>query len=94
MAVVLSGVASSILAFSNPGSFAQWYGVLLLPTSLFFCAYALHTFLWRAERIRIRIPGRWDDPLGPTILASIMVAVLSLNFVVELWSVLKEDSGL
>ena len=54
MAVLLSGVASGILAFSQPGSFSQWYGVMLLPVSMFFCVYALHTFLWRAERIRIR----------------------------------------
>jgi hypothetical protein len=61
--VILSSIASGILAFSeqNNNPWAEWYALFLLPISLGFCVYALHVFLWRADRIKTRIPGRWDD---------------------------------
>ena len=91
MGVVLSGVASGVLAFSGNSPVAEWYGIMLLPVSLGFCAYALHTFLWRAERIKLRIPGRWDDPLGPVLLATFLAVVLAINFFMNLFEILKED---
>ena len=91
MGVVVSGVASGILAFSKKGSFGEWYGIMLLPISLGFVSYALHTLYWRAERIRLRVPGRWDDPMGPTILAAVLVVVFTLNFFIELYKVIKKE---
>jgi len=91
MAVVVSGVASSILAFSKPGSFGEWFGIMLLPISLGFCTYALHTLHWRAERIRLRVPGRWDDPMGPTILSVVLIVVFSINFCFELYGIVEKD---
>jgi len=88
MGVILSSVASGILAFGKKDHFAQWYAILLLPISLGFCVYALHTFLWRAERIKYRAPGRWDDPTGPLVLSLSLVAVLSTNFFIKLSEVL------
>jgi len=91
MAVIVSGVASSILAFSKPGSFGEWFGIMLLPISLGFCVYALHTLHWRAERIRLRVPGRWDDPMGPTILTCVLICVFTINFFFELYKVIEKD---
>mmetsp|Transcript_20195 Transcript_20195/g.42079 ORF Transcript_20195/g.42079 Transcript_20195/m.42079 type:complete len:726 (-) Transcript_20195:42-2219(-) len=93
MGVVVSGVASGILAFSKKGSFGEWYGIMLLPISLGFVSYALHTLYWRSERIKLRVPGRWDNPMGPTILAAVLVVVFTLNFFIELYKVVQVDVG-
>tara|TARA_B110000285_G_C14779989_1_gene448046 strand:+ start:95 stop:415 length:321 start_codon:yes stop_codon:yes gene_type:complete len=84
MGVILNSVASGVLAFSKSDHSAQIYAIMLLPLSLGFCVYALHTFLWRAERIRMRVPGRWDDPTGPMILSLSLVAVLLTNFFMKI----------
>jgi VTC domain/Domain of unknown function (DUF202) len=92
--VILSTIASGVLAFSSKsGSIAgEWYALMLLPISLGFCVYALHTFLWRTDRIKSRIPGRWDDPFGPMFLGGILVAILATNFVSKLVEIAKYDS--
>jgi len=94
--VILSTIASGILAFSaETGSkWGEWYALLLLPISLGFCIYALHVFLWRADRIKTRIPGRWDDPFGPMFLGSCLAVVLSINFVMKLVTIARMDTGL
>ncbi|KAL7527231.1 hypothetical protein ACHAXR_003672 [Thalassiosira sp. AJA248-18] len=55
----------------------------LLPISLGFCLYALHLILWRAEKIKTRILGRWDDSHGPLRLGAILAGVLFINFVLK-----------
>jgi uncharacterized membrane protein YidH (DUF202 family) len=83
--VTLYTIAAGILAFASDGSHvsAHWYAMALLPISLGFCLYALHLFLWRAEKIRTRIPGRWDDSRGPLMLGSILAGVLLINFILK-----------
>jgi len=83
--VTLYTIAAGILAFaSDTHSVAvHWYAMALLPISLGFCLYALHLFLWRAEKIKTRIPGRWDDSRGPLILGTILAGVLFVNFLLK-----------
>lgn len=87
--VILSSIASGILSFSKDTgeSWGTWYALALLPISLGFCIYALHIFIWRADRIKSRIPGRWDDPIGPVFLAGSVAVVLTVNFLVKLYHV-------
>lgn len=91
--VILSSIAGGILSFSkNSGkSWAEWYALALMPISLGFCVYALHTFLWRADRIKTRIPGRWDDPTGPLLLGGAVASVLVINFFVKLYAIAEYD---
>lgn len=90
-AVVLSSIAAGVLSMSEvPGEeWRQWYAMALLPISLAFCLYALHIFLWRQDQIKNRIPARWDDPMGPLILGSVVVAVLTINFFTQLYELAK-----
>ncbi len=83
--VTLYTIAAGILAFASETDSisAHWYAMALLPIALGFCMYALHLFLWRAEKIRTRIPGRWDDSRGPLMLGSILAGVLFINFIVK-----------
>jgi len=92
--VTLYTIAAGILAFAeNDGtSWAPWYAMALLPISLGFCMYALHVFLWRADRIKTRIPGRWDDPRGPMLLGGTLVVVLAVNFFAKLYEIVKYNS--
>mmetsp|Transcript_7106 Transcript_7106/g.8229 ORF Transcript_7106/g.8229 Transcript_7106/m.8229 type:complete len:732 (-) Transcript_7106:369-2564(-) len=92
-AVVLSSIAAAVLSMSEDPAdeWRQWYAMSLLPISLFFCLYALHIFLWRQEQIKNRIPSRWDDPIGPILLGSVMVLVLTGNFFTQLYELLKTD---
>ncbi|KAF9973148.1 vacuolar transporter chaperone [Actinomortierella ambigua] len=42
--------------------------------------YALATFHWRADRIRKRLPGPYDDRFGPTVLCVFILAAILINF--------------
>jgi hypothetical protein len=85
--ITLYTIASGILVFSEKSnsSWAEWYAMALLPLSLGFCMYALHIFVWRADRIKTRIPGRWDDPRGPYLLGGLLVLVLSVSLASKMY---------
>ncbi|KAG0309730.1 vacuolar transporter chaperone [Dissophora globulifera] len=42
--------------------------------------YALITFHWRADRIRKRQPGPYDDRFGPTVLCVFIISAILINF--------------
>lgn len=94
--ITLYTIASGILVFSQDSAiWARYYAMALLPIALGFCMYALHVFLWRADRIKTRIPGRWDDQRGPYLLGGLLVIVLSLNLgtkMYQIWNYEKEAS--
>lgn len=93
--VTLYTISAGILAFAaqdGSAGWAHWYAMALLPIALGFCMYALHVFLWRADRIKSRIPGRWDDPRGPMLLGGALVVVLVVNFFAKLYEIVKYNS--
>jgi VTC domain/Domain of unknown function (DUF202) len=87
--VILSTIASGILAFVDEtgASWGEVYAMAMLVLALFYCLYALYVFLWRADRIKTRIPGRWDDSFGPLFLGSCLALVLSMNFILKLYTI-------
>ena len=89
--IILSSVASGILAFSSNDSsgWSVYYAMVLMALAMGFCIYALNLFLWRADRIKTRIPGRWDDPSGPLVLGGTLALVLSINFVTKLYEIAR-----
>jgi uncharacterized membrane protein YidH (DUF202 family) len=93
-AVILSSISSGILAFSRKSGnlWGQWYALILLPISLAMCIYALHVFLWRADRIKTRIPGRWDDPVGPLMLGTSVATILTINFFIKIYAIAQWES--
>ena len=93
-AVTLQTIASGILVFASrqEESWADWYALALLPISLGFCVYAIYVFLWRVDRIKTRVPGRWDDPRGPMILGGSLVLVLAINFCAKLSVISKYNA--
>jgi threonine/homoserine/homoserine lactone efflux protein len=87
--VILSTIASGILAFvkENGSPWGEFYAMAMLVLALFYCVYALYVFLWRADRIKSRIPGRWDDNFGPLFLGCGLALVLTTNLIVKLYSI-------
>lgn len=69
----------------------QVYGIILLPVALMFALYALHTYTWRAAKIRTREQARWDDPMGPVLLASVFTLALTLQLVLKIVHTFKQS---
>jgi SPX domain protein involved in polyphosphate accumulation/uncharacterized membrane protein YidH (DUF202 family) len=93
MAVTIASVSVAILAFSKEHSdVSQVYGLILLPLSIVFCAYALYTFQWRRKKIQERDPGPYDDGFGPVVLASTLTVCLTINFFLNLWEYTHEEA--
>ena len=69
----------------------QLFSVSLLPISLAVCTYALHTFLWSAERIKMRTPGSWEYPLEPVILARCLGISFPIFFVLNFYQLVRHD---
>ena len=90
MAVVLSSFSIGILAFASKTSSSQYFAVSLLPMSLMFIVYALRTFLWRGKLIKNRDATRWDDPVGPILLTSLLIIALVVHFLYTVYNVLHK----
>lgn len=90
MAVVLSSFSIGILAFANKTSSSQYFAIALLPMSLLFIVHALRTFLWRSKLIRNRDATRWDDPVGPVLLTSLIIIALVVHFMFTVYNLLHK----
>eukprot|EP01041_Mallomonas_annulata_P011239 gene11239-23500_t len=84
MAVILSASSMGILAFTKEtGGRAELFALMILPIALAFIVYAVTTYLWRMEKIRLRESERWDDPYGPVILTLVVILALVIQFVIK-----------
>lgn len=92
MAVMMSSIACAVLAFSHHESRSAGFAMLMLPVSLGFIAYALSTFLWRSEKIKIRFEGRWDDPVGPVILTIALIIALTVQFCLSILNMIYDNA--
>jgi len=59
---------------------------LILPLSLAFIGYAIHQYNCRTIMIKERSPGPYEDILGPTLLALLLMVAILLQF---LWKALS-----
>ena len=57
-------------------------GYVFTPISILFCLYSLLVYLWRADRIRTKYAGHYDDLYGPTVLVLVLVAGLISAFAI------------
>ncbi|KAJ2862661.1 hypothetical protein GGI22_002136 [Coemansia erecta] len=81
-AIVLGSLALGLLNFGDrTGKIA---GAAFTLIAMFVMVYALMLFQWRAERIRRREAGPYDDRVGPTILVVVLISAVVLNFYLKL----------
>jgi CHASE2 domain-containing sensor protein len=81
MAVLISAMATGILAFSKTSGTAQIYALILLPIALLMICYSVWTYLWRTAKIGARDAFRWDDPMGPIVITSLLIIALCTQFI-------------
>ncbi|KAL4436324.1 hypothetical protein ABPG77_009886, partial [Micractinium sp. CCAP 211/92] len=60
----------------------EFIACILLPVAILMCGYALLVFIWRGGQIKDKAATLYDDRRGPLGLAGIIVAALSLIFLV------------
>ncbi|KAJ2744609.1 hypothetical protein GGI20_002824 [Coemansia sp. BCRC 34301] len=81
-AIVLGSLALGLLNFGDrTGKIA---GAAFTLIAMFVMVYALVLFQWRAERIRQRDAGPYDDRTGPTFLVVVLIAAVVLNFYLKI----------
>ncbi|KAJ2862659.1 GTPase regulator Nrf1 [Coemansia erecta] len=77
-AIVLGSLALGLLNFGDrTGKIA---GAAFTLIAMFVMVYALMLFQWRAERIRQRDAGPYDDRRGPTVLVAVLICAILINF--------------
>ncbi|MCJ1356047.1 MAG: vacuolar transporter chaperone [Icmadophila ericetorum] len=81
-AVILGGLAIGLLNFGdNVGRISAGAFTVVAMLAM---SYALWTFHWRANSIRVRGQGGFDDRVGPTGLAVCLGIAVVLNFVLRI----------
>ncbi|KAJ1887258.1 hypothetical protein LPJ66_009211, partial [Kickxella alabastrina] len=82
--ILLGSLALGLLNFGDrTGRVA---GAAFTMISMFVMVYALMLFQWRAERIRRRESGPYDDRVGPTIVVVVLIAAVVMNFYMKITS--------
>lgn len=75
--IFLGGIAAALLGLGHTS--ARISGYLFAAVSGIFAIYALYLYHWRAQKIRRRDPGPYDDLVGPTVLAIVFIIAMFIN---------------
>jgi uncharacterized membrane protein YidH (DUF202 family) len=86
-AIVLGGLALGLLNFGDRA--AVLAGIVFTLIAMGIMVYALWLFKWRADRIRRRDPGPYDDQNGPVVLVGVILVAVAINFYLKFSSVAK-----
>lgn len=94
MAVTIGSISSALVALASQSDadeasskMIDIVALCLLPISIFFCVYAMYTFHWRAEKIRRREDGNYDDRRGPLVLAGTLATALTGIMIMTIYRV-------
>ncbi|KAI8902911.1 hypothetical protein BC833DRAFT_571089 [Globomyces pollinis-pini] len=82
--IVLGGLALGLLNFGD--AVGQIAGVMFTVVAMMFMFYALFLFQWRADKIRNRDAGPYDDRVGPSVLVLVLFLAISANFYLKFTS--------
>ena len=90
MSITLASISVAIVAFAEDSELSQVYGILLLPVAIAFCCYSLWMYIKRANMIRRKDPGPYEDKFGPIALAALLGLSITINFIVKLYDMTYE----
>ncbi|KAI9104854.1 VTC domain-containing protein [Phlyctochytrium arcticum] len=76
--IVLGGLALTLLNFGD--KVGQISGLVFTLLAMMFMVYALFLYQWRAQKIRNRDAGPYDDRVGPTVLVIALFFAILINF--------------
>jgi len=80
--VILGGLAVGLLNFGND-KVGKISAAMFTIVAMAIMVYALTTYHWRANAIRKRGSGPYDDRIGPTVLCISLLAAIIVNFVLR-----------
>jgi len=83
--IVLGSLSLGLLNFGD--KIGRISGAIFTVISVLVMFYALFLFQWRAEMIRVRNPGPYDDRIGPVVLVSVLLAAIGVNFYLKFHSI-------
>ena len=86
--VLLGTLAVGLLNFSHDKT-GLWSAIGFTVVAVGVMVYAVYTYHWRANEIRKRGSGGFDDRAGPTILAGLLIAAVVINLALRLKQDLK-----
>jgi uncharacterized membrane protein YidH (DUF202 family) len=81
-AIFLGGIGTAMIGLGDTR--ASYCGFLLVIVACVFAGYSLRLFYWRANRIRERDPGPYDDKYGPAILVSMFLIAIIFSCIFKL----------
>ncbi|KAJ1971002.1 hypothetical protein H4R35_005527 [Dimargaris xerosporica] len=76
--VVLGSLALGLLNFGD--AIGRISGAIFTLISMAAMVYALFVYQWRAQKIRNREAGPYDDRIGPTLLVLVLFLAVVINF--------------
>lgn len=89
LSVILAGASIAILAVADDseGQIGQLYGIVLLPVAIAFIVYSMYQYQRRANMIRNRHPGPYEDTVGPTVLCIMLMISILAQFSLKMYSI-------
>lgn len=84
-ALWLLAASLSIIAFGREDPEKLIYGATILPVAVAFICYALFQYIRRIRMLRIKSPGPYEDLVGPTVLAVILMVAIAAQFGLKLY---------
>lgn len=84
--ILLAGASIAIVTVSDNDFLDLLYGVVLLPIAIAFMLYSMHQYGKRAQMIRRRSPGPYEDIIGPAVLAVALMLSIVVQFSVKLYA--------
>jgi uncharacterized membrane protein YidH (DUF202 family) len=86
--VLLAGASVAIVAFADASPWSQLYGVILLPVAIAFICYSMYQYARRAAMIRRKDPGPYEDTVGPTVLAVMLMISILAQFAIKIYTLM------
>ncbi|KXN71568.1 hypothetical protein CONCODRAFT_38185, partial [Conidiobolus coronatus NRRL 28638] len=86
--LVLGSLALGLLNFGD--RIGQISGLIFTLISIFVMIYSLYIYQWRAEMIRNREGGPYDDRTGPIVLVAVIFTAVVINFWLRFSQILSE----
>jgi uncharacterized membrane protein YidH (DUF202 family) len=87
LSVILAGASIAIMAFATDANpLSQLYGVVLLPVAIAFIVYSMYQYTRRARMIRHRMPGPYEDTVGPVVLGVMLMVSIVAQFALKMYA--------
>jgi len=71
----------------------QLYGLITLPVAVAFLVYSMYQYMRRSYMMRHKLPGPYDDTVGPTVLTIMLMMSIVGQFCIKLFPMLRATAA-